>query len=146
MLETNRKAPWHVWVVGVLGLLWNSLGAFDYLMTKTRNESYMSNFTPEQLDYFYNFPIWADASWAVSVWCAVLGCVLLLLHKKLATPVLFLSMIAYGITWLYNVVLSNGMEIMGGGIGHVIFAAAIFVIILLLWIYARIMTARAVIT
>ena len=55
-------------------------------------------------------------------------------------------MIAYGITWLYNVVLSNGMEIMGGGIGHVIFAGAIFAIILLLWIYARKMTARAVIT
>jgi len=37
-----HHAPWHLWLVGIMGLLWDSMGAFDYLMTQTQNESYMS--------------------------------------------------------------------------------------------------------
>ena len=51
-----QRAPWHLWFVGVLSLLWNGVGAVDYLMTETRNASYLSSFTPEQLTYFQGFP------------------------------------------------------------------------------------------
>jgi len=30
----------------------------DYVMTQTKNEAYMSGFTPEQLAFFYSFPAW----------------------------------------------------------------------------------------
>ena len=66
----STKAPWHLWVIGVLTLLWNAMGAFDYLMTQTQNEAYMSEFTPEQLEFFYNFPTWMVAFWALAVWVA----------------------------------------------------------------------------
>ena len=46
----GTRAPWHLWVVGIISLLWNAMGAFDYLMSQTRNEQYMAAFTPEQLD------------------------------------------------------------------------------------------------
>lgn len=49
------KAPLHLWVVGVLALVWNLIGAMDYVMTQMRNENYMSAFTPEQLDFFTAF-------------------------------------------------------------------------------------------
>lgn len=29
----TTKAPWHLWGVGILGLLWNSFGVTDYPMT-----------------------------------------------------------------------------------------------------------------
>ena len=70
-----QRAPWHLWLVGILGLLWNSVGAFDHLMTQTRNESYMGQFTPEQLEFFYGFPTWLVAFWALAVWGGVLGVV-----------------------------------------------------------------------
>ena len=67
MSETNEteveRTPWHLWVIGVVALLWNAMGALDYVMTQTRNEEYMSNFTPEQLSFFYGFPAWVDAAW-----------------------------------------------------------------------------------
>jgi hypothetical protein len=50
------RTPWHLWVVGAVSLLWNAMGAFDYLMTQSRAEWYMSQFTAEQLDYFGSFP------------------------------------------------------------------------------------------
>ena len=73
--RANARRPWHLVVVGILALLWNAMGAFDYTMTQTRNEAYMSRFTSEQLEYFYSFPSWAVATWATAVWGSVLGAI-----------------------------------------------------------------------
>ncbi len=134
-VQTTR-APWHLWVVGVLALLWNSMGAFDYLMTETRNSSYMSSFTAEQLAYFDSIPKWAIATWALGVWGGVLGSILLLLRKRFAVTVFAVSLVSAALTFLYNYVLSNGLEVMGGA-GALLFAGVILLIAALLLLYSR---------
>ena len=67
------KAPWHLWVIGIVSLLWNAMGAYDYYMTQSQNEAYMGQFSPEQLEFFDGFPAWVDATWAIAVWFALLG-------------------------------------------------------------------------
>lgn len=147
MTETQHseapRAPWHLWVIGIVALLWNTMGAFDYLMTQTKNEAYMSQFTAEQLEYFYGFPAWVDASWAFAVWGGLLGVVLLLLRKGLALSVLLFSLVAMVVTTVYNFGLSNGLEVMGGA-SVVAFTALIFLISAALVFYARAMRARGV--
>ena len=32
--EARRRTPVHLWIVGILALLWNLMGAFDYLATQ----------------------------------------------------------------------------------------------------------------
>jgi hypothetical protein len=118
------------------------MGAFDYLMTQTQNESYMGQFTPEQLEFFYGFPSWLVAFWALAVWGGLLGVILLLLRKRAAVPVLLVSFLAMVVTSIHNFLLSNGLEVMGG-VG-VMFAVAIFVVALGLWLYARSMAQRGV--
>jgi hypothetical protein len=135
--ETNSKVPIHLWIVGVVSLLWNAMGAFDYFMTQTQNEAYMEAFTPEQLEFFYGFPTWAVAVWAIAVWGSVFGSVLLLLRKQIAVPVFLASFIAMVMMTIHNFVLSNGMEIMGGDIFSIVFTILIFVVSLLLYLYAR---------
>ncbi|MDX1566982.1 MAG: hypothetical protein R3223_04215 [Longimicrobiales bacterium] len=143
-VAATQRTPWHLWVVGGLGLLWNLVGAFDYLMTQTRNASYMSQFTAEQLEFFYGFPTWVVASWAIAVWAGVLGVLLLLLRKRLAVPVLLASFLAMVVTSIHNFLLSDGLEVMGGmGVG---FSAIIFLFALGLWLYARAMAQRRVLT
>ncbi len=142
--NTNKKAPWHLWVVGIVGLLWNAMGAMDYIMTKTRNEQYMSAFTPEQLDFFYGLPVWVVAAWAIAVWGAVLGCILLLLRKAIAVPVFLASFIAMVITSFHNFVLSNGLEVIGDTFA-LVFSGVIFVAALGFWIYAKTMQKQGVI-
>jgi hypothetical protein len=142
---SSERPPWHLWVVGVLGLLWSVGGAFDYLMTQTRNESYMSRFTPEQLDYFYGIPAWAVAFWALAVWGEVLGTLLLLLRKRIAAVVLLVSLLSMVINSIYSFIMSNGMEAMGG-LGPLLFTGLIFVFALGLWLYARAMVERGVLT
>ncbi len=145
MSETNEtdveRTPWHLWVIGVVALLWNAMGALDYVMTQTRNEEYMSNFTPEQLSFFYGFPAWVDAAWAIAVWGGVLGALLLLIRRRYAVWVFLASLIAMVITAFQNYVLSNGMEIIGDAF-TLGFTAAIFLAALALFLYARTMQQR----
>ena len=146
MSEAQRtKTPWHLWVIGILGLLWSAMGAIDYLMTQTKNEAYMGMFTPEQLEFFYNFPSWSVALWAIAVWGGVLGCILLLLRKSLAVWILLASLLCMVINTIYLYAFTNGLEIMGDPF-TLIFSAIIFIVAVLLFFYAKKMQARKVIT
>lgn len=140
----SPSTPWHLWVVGVVALVWNGGGAFDYLMTQTENASYMSQFTPEQLEYFYGFPTWLVAFWAMAVWGSVLGSILLLMRSRFAAPVFLVALVCMVVNSLHNFVFSDGIEIMGSG--GAIFSAVIFVVSVALWLYARAMRDRGVLT
>jgi len=112
-------------------------------MTQTKNEAYMSSFTPEQLEFFYGFPVWVVAAWAVAVWGGVIGSVLLLLRKRFAVQVFLGSLIAMVITTIHNYVLSDGLEIIGEPLA-LVFTAAIFLAAVALFVYARAMHRRGV--
>jgi hypothetical protein len=142
MNQTTAKAPVHLWIVGVLALLWNAVGAFDYLATKLRLDFYMSQFTAEQLDYFYGFPAWMVVAWAVGVWGALLGSLGLLMRKEWAVWMFGSSLLGLAVSTLYNFVLSNGAEVMGEP--AVMFTAVIWVIGLFLFFYAKAMARRKV--
>jgi hypothetical protein len=138
------KTPIHLWIVGIIGLLWSSIGAMDYFMTQTANESYMQNFTPEQLEFFYGLPTWSVATWALGVWGGVLGTLLLLLRKKLAVPVLLVSLIAAVLTTVHNYAVVDGFAVMGGA-GALVFSLLILVVAGALYWYARKMSETGVI-
>lgn len=139
----RQRAPWHLWVIGIVALLWNAMGTLDYVMTRIRNEAWMSQFTPEQLDYFYSFPIWATAAWGTAVWGGVIGTLLLLLRKEHAVMAFLISLVAMAITTLYSYGISNGLEIMGDA-GSLIFTAIIFLVSVALFLYSRALRARRI--
>lgn len=107
------KAPMHLWIVGVLALLWNLMGCFDYLATQLELESYMGQFNQEQLDYFYGIPAWAVSGWAIAVWVGLMGTVGLLMRRKWAVVAYVVSFIGLAVSSIYTLLLSNGLEIMG---------------------------------
>jgi hypothetical protein len=139
----SAKAPWHLWVVGVVSLLWNSVGALDFVMTQTKNAAYMSGFTPAQLEFYYGFPFWVVVAWGIAVWGGVLGSLLLLFRKSLAVHLFASSLICIVLTCIHNYALSSGFEIMGGA-KALIFSAVILVIGVLLLVYSWSMRKRGV--
>ncbi len=146
MSETIRiPTPWHLWVIAVVALLWNVMGAFDYYMSQTRNEAYMAMFTPEQLEFFYSFPAWSVALWAIAVWGGVLGCILLLLRNKLAVCVFLISLICMVINTIYIYGFTNGIEVMGDPFS-IAFSAAIFIVALFLYLYSKSMQTKNIIS
>ncbi|MGD9265304.1 MAG: hypothetical protein PVJ71_05945 [Lysobacterales bacterium] len=142
MSEANVKTPIHLWIVGILALLWNAVAAFDYFATQTQMESYMSKFTPQQLEYFYGFPAWMDAAWAIAVWGSLLGALALLIRKSWAVPLFGAAILGLLVSSIYNFIIADGAAVMGDQ--GVIFTAVIWVVALFLFFYARAMAQRGV--
>jgi hypothetical protein len=95
---TESRTPVHLWIVGLLGLLWNGFGAYDYLMTRMRNTDYLASMMPTvdpqaTLAWVDAFPIWAQFGWGLGVWGGLAGSVLLLMRHRWAVPALALSLV-----------------------------------------------------
>jgi len=101
--SSAARVPVHLWIVGVLSLLWNAYGCFDYLMTQTRNASYLAGFTAEQMAVFDRMPAWVNAAWAVGVWGALLGSVLLLLRRRWSVHAFRLSLLGAAVGTAYQI-------------------------------------------
>lgn len=136
------RTPIHLWIVGVLSLLWNLVGAFDYTATHMKLDFYMSQFTEEQLAYFYGFPAWVVAGWAFGVWGALAGSIGLLLRRKWAVWAFTISILGMVVSSIYNFGLTDGTKIMGTG--GLIFSIVIWIVAILLLIYSRKMAAKGV--
>ena len=138
------RRPWHLWAVGIVTLVWNAMGAVDYLMTQFRVEAYLAQFTPEQLAFFESFPAWVTATWALAVWLAVAGSLSLLWRHRTA-PVFFgLALLFMLATAVHNFGLSDVRMDEVAGPEALWFTLAIFVVTLASWLYARAMRQRGV--
>jgi hypothetical protein len=127
---TQGKTPWHLWAVGIVGLLWNAYGGYDYFMTKTGGEAYLRSLgmTEAQIAHYASMPAWMTAVWAVGVWGALLGTVLLLLRSKFAVPVFAASLVAFVASVVYSAFISPvpGMGATVWAMYGVIFAGCVF--------------------
>lgn len=127
------RVPWHFWPVAAVGILWNAFGAYDYWMSKTVGEAYYRQvgMSDAQIDYMAAYPDWMTAVWAVGVWGAVLGAVLLLLRRRLALPVFMLSLAAFLMSLLYTYQLTDGAAVMGdaGAMQLVVLGGCIFFVV-----------------
>ncbi len=134
------RTPWHLWVVGVVALLWNGYGCVDYTMTQMQGEAWLTSMgmTAAQIAYFDAMPAWTHAVWAIGVWGGLLGALLLLLRRKWATPVFVASFLGWLAGAIYSFALSDGMEVMGNmwPMQIVIGAACVF-FIWYAWMLAR---------
>ncbi|MDH4108641.1 MAG: hypothetical protein OEW35_10000 [Gammaproteobacteria bacterium] len=142
MSASEENTPVHLWIVAVLAILWDAMGAFDYSATQLRLDFYMSQFTPEQLDYFYSFPAWADGAWAIAVWASLVAAFGLLLRRAWSVWLFGLAILALLATTIYNFGLSDGAAVMGEG--ATAFTAVIWLIAIGLFVYARVMVQKGV--
>lgn len=136
-MTTDRvRRPIHLWIVGILSLLWNCVGAFDYTASQLRLEWYLAQFTPEQRAYFEAFPAWSVAAWAFGVWGSVVGSLLLLFGSRFAVWSFAISIAGLAGTTLYQFFFSEGLKMMGTV--DVVFSAVIWLVaIALLWYSMR---------
>jgi hypothetical protein len=91
--SAETRVPAHLWIVGVLALLWNGFGCYDYLLTNLKNQTYLTQFSADQLAYMNSLPAWLTGSWAIGVWGGLAGSILLLMRSRHAVWMLGLSLI-----------------------------------------------------
>ena len=118
--EVSARTPAHLWIVGILATLWNCFGAYDYLMTKSRNTDYLASMMPGVdpnafLAYLDGYPIWAQFGWGLGVWMGLLGSILLLLRSRWAVHSFALSLLGMvlSFTYVFTGPPMPGEEVMG---------------------------------
>jgi hypothetical protein len=105
---TSRKAtPFWYWIAAGLGLAWNIFGltAFREYAMGTKEYWQSTGMTAEQAALYSSLPTWMTAVFAIGVFGAVIGCVLLLVRHRLALPVLAGSMVGYALLYIGDIVL-----------------------------------------
>lgn len=148
-IAPKSKAPWHLWVVGIVSLLWNGFGAYDYLMSKTENRAYLeASFAPagvsveDGIAYMNAMPLWANIAWGLGVWGAGAGSAFLLLRSRFAVHAFGASLAGLVLGMVHQ--LSLPMPGMTESAIPLVFTAVITIVTLLLIWYARRQTARGV--
>ncbi len=104
----SAKAPMHLWIVGILSLIWNCIGGYDYVMTRTHNMAYLGSTGGDPnaiLAYIDKMSLPAAIGWGLGVWGALLGSVLLLMRSRFAVHAFAAS--------LLGAVVSFGAQYLG---------------------------------
>jgi hypothetical protein len=144
MTDAPVKSPWHLWLVGLIAVLFNSIGVFDFVMTMAQGATYLAGagMTPDQIAHYQQMPSWMTVVWAIGVFGAFLASILLLLRRKQASPVFILSLVAFVVSLLYTYVLTNGGAVMGRQMA--ITSAVIAGLLVFFSWYSRSMARRSV--
>lgn len=123
--DTRPAAPGWFKFLAIIGVLWNILGVLSYLFYTAMLDKMM---TPEvldampeadranveaQLELLANTPAWATGAYAIAVFGGLLGCILLLMRRNLAVPVLGLSLAGVLVQNLHNFMMANTLDVMG---------------------------------
>jgi hypothetical protein len=132
MTASRTATPWHLWVVGVVTLLFNAMGILSYVTTKLGMLAEMG-LTPSQIAFMESYPAWISAFWALGVWGAFAGSLLLLARSKWAVTAMVVATIGLVGTTVGNyVVLEVPADMQAPALD-----VAIWVVTLFLLFYAR---------
>lgn len=105
----ETRTPVHLWIVGIVSLLWSCFGAYDYLMTRIRNTDYLASAMPGAdpnaiLAWVDSFPLYAQIGWGLGVWMGLAASILLLVRHRWAVPAFGLSLVGAVLGLGYQIV------------------------------------------
>ena len=116
MTNSTNKPTSTFWIISIVGLLWNIMGVVAYVGQAYMTEEVKAALPEAEQAYYSNLPAWVTAAFAISVFAGFLGCIAMLLRKKLATLLLNLSLITVFIQFVYNFFLQKDMEVSGANL------------------------------
>jgi hypothetical protein len=144
----SARAPAHLWIVGILSLLWSCFGSYDYLMTRMRNVDYLASAMPgvdpkATLAWVDGFPMWAQIGWGLGVWMGLLGSILLLIRSRWAVWSYGLSLVGAILGLGYQITMAPPLAGAEGPMMTVL-PAIVILLAVFLFLYARTMEKKGV--
>lgn len=127
------RPPAWFWVLAVLGLAWEAFGVFTYLMHVGMFASDAATMPEAERALVENIPTWVTAAYAIAVFSGLLGALGLVLRKRWARSLLWLSLIAIVVQFGWWILLSGALETMGPSM-LVMPAIVTVVAIVLVWL------------
>lgn len=143
-MTATTKRPWHLWAVGIFGILWTGMGGMDFVLTQGGNEEYLGQFSEAERAFFTSIPRWAVFFWALSLLSGIIGSVMLLFKKRIAVPLQWTSLISFLIVAVQNYIIASPSMNNIVGPFALVFSVVIFLVIVGLLYYAIRMRSKGV--
>jgi hypothetical protein len=139
MEETKAKAPWHLWVIGILAVLWNSSGAYTIVMAQ---QGMLAGVSAGEAAYYAAQLPWFVAVTDVALLGGILGGLALLLRSRMAVVLFAISLVAIVATNGYD--LAMGTSRMFTNTTTVMVTCLIWVLAIVQFLYAMAMKKHGV--
>lgn len=110
---SSASRPMWFWIVSILALLWNLMGVAAFVMQMNMSPEALAALPADQQALYTLMPGWVTMAYAVAVFGGALGCLMLVLKKKLAVPLLVLSLLGVLAQMAYMFLLSDTFLVMG---------------------------------
>ena len=120
----------------LLGLLWNAFGVYMYLDKVGMFRDPLAGLSPAHLELARSVPAWVTGAFAIAVFAGFLGSLCMVAGKKLASPLLLVSLLAVIVQSAWVVLVSNARAV-EGAMALVMPLAITCVAALLLWLASK---------
>jgi uncharacterized membrane protein YhdT len=127
-----RPAPGWFSIAAIASILFMALGCAGYLVSVLADPS---SLPLDQRNLLEARPIWMVAAYAIAVWAGLFGAIALLMRKKVAEPLLLVSLIGAVLTFLPYAVVPAVSELVTTN--DIAVAVAVVLITGTIWSFAR---------
>ncbi len=119
-------------IISIIAIVWNVLGVASYFFHVYMSEDAIAKLPEAEQILYQNIPTWKTVAFFIATVSGLLGSILLFLKKKIALPVLTLSLIGILVSFYYDFFKTKLIEIYGNG--SIIFPLIVVLIgIFLVW-------------
>lgn len=133
------KTPWHLWVVGVLSLLWNASGAWVFVQAQTGAAMDMD---AAEIAYYAEQPRWMVVLTDLAFAAAILAALALLLRSRWTVRLYALSLAAILISSAFEIAM--GTALLLNDQGWLMLSLVTTALAVLQWLYAVMVGKRGV--
>ena len=139
-MNVAAPRPLGFWIVSVLALLWNLVGMAIFFMQINMPPEALAAMPAEQRALYESTPAWVNGAFAVAVFGGALGSAMLLMRKRLALPLLALSLLGVVVQMGYTYLMTPAFRVYGAS-GAILPALLVLIALFLVW-FARRSLAR----
>lgn len=129
------KPPKSFWVISVLALLWNFMGVFQFYLATFSLDAMVESLPDAQADLYRGIPTWYTVIFAIAVFSGLLGCITMLLRKKITVALFGISLLAVLVAQGYWILGTEAIDIIGTS--SVIMPLVVIAISIFLYFYNK---------
>lgn len=123
------------WFVAIIALLWNLLGVAMFWMQVNMSAEGLAAMTKQQRQVYEATPMWLNVAFAIAVFGGVLGALGMLMGKRWAVTMFFVSLLALLVQTIGAYLVTPAWTAYGAA--GLVVPVILIIIALLFWRYAQ---------
>ena len=131
MTTMTKGTKIFAWVM----VVWNAMGVLAFVSQLLMTPEMIAQLPEAQQEAYKNIPTWSMVAYALAVFGGLLGSLMLALGKKLAFPLLVVSLAGVLVQQFYNFVIIDSIALLGPSV--VLLPAVVVIISILLVVISQ---------